>query len=68
MAKFIIDNRSSASDFSMLALVMEVVVKGKISKNGTQYCYITTMTTRRGEYVVYAERNPKSFKFTVTDG
>ena len=68
MAKFIIENQSSASDVSALGLVMEVVSDGKISKDCTQYCYVTVFTTNTGDFAVYADKNKKSFKFIILDG
>ena len=67
MSKFIIDNQSSAADVSALGLVMEVVSNGRVSKDGTQYCYVTVFTTNAGKFAVYADKNKKSFKFTIRD-
>ena len=42
MSRIIITNRSSASDVTVLRVVQEVILGGRVSKNNTCYCYLTS--------------------------
>jgi len=62
--KIIIDNRSKMSDLIALEAVKEVITVGRISKNGTQYCYLSRASSG---VMVSTRRNKKSDTFVVWD-
>lgn len=68
MSKFIIENRSSLSDFEAMCYVVESVEKGKISTGtyGRQYCHLIAF--RDYEIFVSADkRKSGTHKFIVFD-
>ena len=65
MEKIIIQNESNLSLLDAIECVKQVVGLGRISNNGTQYCYLTKFTIEGREYDVYASRNGKSDKFKI---
>lgn len=68
MKRLIINNKSKTlSDLESLEIVMEVVKGGRVSKDNTQYCYITLFKRKDLEYVVYCKRNKDSDSFHITD-
>jgi hypothetical protein len=69
MGKIIIDNRSSSSDETAIQLVAQVMIKGRISNYGSQYCYATIFgkTETRPSIAVYTDLNKKSDRFVITD-
>ncbi len=64
MNKMIIENRTNLSDLDVLMLVAEVVQQGRFF-NG-QYCYVTGILWKDGEYYVSTALNKKSDRFVIT--
>lgn len=67
MAKIIMDNQSFLSDIFALKLVSKVIDMGRISNQGTQYCYVTSFIVDNREVMVATSLNPKSDRFVVYD-
>ena len=68
MGKLIIDNRSKFDDMAAMTIISLVIKRGRISKEGTQYCYATTFTIGKEDQVmVYTDLNKKSDRFVVCD-
>jgi hypothetical protein len=65
--KLIIDNRTDLSDFDALTLVINVVWDGRISNDGKQYCYLTSMPINEKQYVVSTDLNKKSDRFVIME-
>ena len=65
MEKIIIQNESDLSLLDAVECVIDVISKGKISANGTQYCYLTIFTIEGRSYDVYAQSNKLSYKFKI---
>ena len=63
MNKLIIKNQSQASDIEAVQLVLDIMKLGRISNNGTQYCYYTT----HGKLGVASYLNKESDRFVVED-
>jgi hypothetical protein len=63
--KMIIKNESKhLDDLSVLSLVHEIIYKGRIFNNGTEYDYITVF---REKFVVKVKSNKLSDSFIVSD-
>ena len=67
MNKLIIDNRTDLSDFDALTLVINVVWDGRISNDGKQYCYLTSMPINEKQYVVSTDLNKRSDRFVIME-
>ena len=67
MNKLIIDNRTDLSDFNALIAVINVVRDGRISNDGKQYCYLTSMPINEKQYVVSTDLNKKSDRFVIME-
>jgi len=65
--KLIIDNRTDLSDFDALTLVINVVWDGRISNDGKQYCYLTSMPINEKQYVVSTDLNKRSDRFVIME-
>jgi hypothetical protein len=65
--KLIIDNRTDLSDFDALVAVINVVWDGRISNDGKQYCYLTSMPINEKQYVVSTDLNKKSERFVIME-
>ena len=65
MGKIIIQNESDLDIVNAIELVKDVIARGKISNNGTQYCYLSVFKLENRLYYVYAIRNGKSDKFQI---
>jgi hypothetical protein len=65
--KLIIDNRTDLSDFNALIAVINVVRDGRISNDGKQYCYLTSMPINEKQYVVSTDLNKKSDRFVIME-
>ena len=66
--KLIIDNRTELSDIEAMRLATTVIINGQISKDGTQYCYCTTMTSTDGcRYAISGDLNKCSDRLTITN-
>lgn len=65
--KLIIDNRTELSDLEAMELVKAVVKEGRISNNGKQYCYGTTVQIDESLYGIWTDLNAKSDRFVITD-
>jgi hypothetical protein len=63
--KLIINNKSDLSDISCLHYVAKVMEAGRISANGTQYCYAASFIINEKEYLIYSNLNKKSDLFTI---
>lgn len=62
MGKIIIENKSDLSMLDAIHYVEEVIKKGRISNNNTQYSYATLFVNG---IVISATRNKNSDKFVV---
>jgi hypothetical protein len=67
MSKMIIENRSSISDSLALECARAVISAGRISNNGKQYCYLSTMDVDDNRVAVATDLNKASDRFIVTD-
>jgi len=71
MSKLIIENRSKATDQQALDCVKKVIDMGRISNDGKQYCYASTLEivdiTGKNRVLVYTDLNKKSDRFVVID-
>ena len=71
MSKLIIENMSKATDQQALDCVMKVIDMGRISNDGKQYCYASTLEildiTGKIRVLVYTDLNKKSDRFIVVD-
>jgi hypothetical protein len=67
MSKIIIRNNSELDDYTALGAVMRVIQKGKISNDGKQHCYATTMriASKDKDVTVYTTLNGCSETFTI---
>jgi len=65
MNKLIIDNRTDLDDSMALALVVSVMMEGRVSNNGTQYCFLTIFKYAGKEYQVASFKNKKSDRFVI---
>jgi hypothetical protein len=66
MSKIIIDNRSDLTDIEAIKLVQTVIIKGRISNNGKQYCYLVTYLKPDGDkYQISTDLNKKSDRFVI---
>lgn len=67
MSRIIINNDSDVDDFTALGAVMKVMLQGKISNDGKQHCYATTMRIASidKEVTVYCTLNKKSETFRI---
>ena len=66
MNKLIIDNRADLSDYEALELVQEVILGGRISNDGKQYCYLSSIVIENKKYMVSTDLNKKSDRFVIT--
>ena len=62
--RIIIENRSSISDLDALEHVRRVMVDGRVSNYGKQYCYYTAFGSGIG---VATDLNKRSDRFVVVD-
>lgn len=70
MGKIIIDNRSEMPDSEAVNVVMNIIIGGRISNFGTQYCYLTVISNWNGtckNYQVASFLNKKSDKFVIIE-
>lgn len=70
MNKLILDNRTDLPMTEFILLAKRVIELGKVSNNGSQYCYLTSFTIDDEEYHVVSDLNEKSDRLTfykVTD-
>ena len=63
--KLIIEDRTDLSLNDVLAFVHSVISAGRISNNGTQYCYLTAFDLHGRVFHVATDLNKKSDKFTI---
>lgn len=65
MSKFIIEIRDGIGDYEAIEALLDVIASGRISKNGTMYCYHTEMWN--GIHVSAMEKSKygKSEKFVI---
>ena len=58
MSRIIINNHTQATDERVLDLVLSVVKQGRLSANGTVYCYCTTIQNKTVEesFMICAKR------------
>ena len=62
MEKIIIQNETDLPMTDAMVYVKHVISHGRISKDETQYCYVTTWPDG---VIVYADKNKKSDRFIV---
>ena len=65
--KLIIDNRTDISDMEALRMVIEVVEMGRISNDGKQYCYGTSIAKGSLDIMIWAYLNKKSDRFVIVE-
>lgn len=66
MSKIIINNKSHLDDINALVAVMSVLGEGKISNDGKQHCYVSTITlVGEVEVTVHTTLNKDSETFRV---
>lgn len=66
MSRFIIDNRSLVNDVDVLSAIQQVISNGRVSKDNTCYCYLTTF--RYPAVMISAElTRTGNDKFTIFD-
>ena len=65
MGKVIIDNRGDLSDIEAMDMVARVMMGGRVSNGGLQYCYATVFKVDGQEYAVYSSLNKNSDKFEI---
>ena len=65
MEKLIIENRTDLSLIDIFTFVHGIISAGRISNNGTQYCYVTTYEKDGREFYVITNSNKRSDKFTI---
>lgn len=70
MTRIIINNSSDASDLETLEMVKEVVLSGRVSNQGKQYCYLTVFQLasrddKTRHYSVASFLNKKSDVFVI---
>jgi len=63
--KIIIENRTSFSLGFIVEQVKEIIKKGRISVNNTQYCLLTAYETEDKKFHIVTSKNKKSDKFTA---
>lgn len=56
MSRSIVNNETGLDDWHVFDLIRRVIEMGRISNNGTQYCYATTFNAEQAKYVVAASR------------
>jgi hypothetical protein len=62
MEKLIIENRTDQSLLTLLGYVQTVLSQGRISKNNTQYCFLTTF---KDGIVIAADKNKASDRLVI---
>lgn len=67
MGRIIINNKSSASDDTALALVIDCVRDGRVSNYGRQYCYASKYIYDGRNYLLTSALNHGSDSFTLQD-
>ena len=60
--KLIIENRTDMSMFDILPYVANIILEGRISNDGTQYCYATTF---KDGILVWSGKNKKSDRLVI---
>jgi len=64
--KIIIENRSDLSISKCLEMVEKVIIQGRISNNGKQYCYASSFSVGMDEYMIVTDLNKKSDRFIIS--
>ncbi len=64
MSKIIIENRSDIDDIKAVEYVAQVIMGGRVSNHGKQYCYFSIATDGIG---IASYLNKKSDRFVVTN-
>jgi hypothetical protein len=65
MGRIIVNNRTDLPDDDALLMVYQVMMKGRISKDGKQYCYLSAFGGDKNEYHVVSDLRKKSDSFIV---
>lgn len=65
MGHIIIQNDTAFKDEVILPVIIKIIEKGRISKNNTQYCHLTTFKINGEKYYVSTELRKKSDVFTI---
>ncbi len=65
MGRIIINNESDLPDYKAIELVLSVMAKGRISKDGKQYCYLSCFDLKGVQYDVSTDLRKGSDSFTV---
>lgn len=65
MKKLIIENKTDLSLNNIFTFVHSIISSGRISNNGTQYCYLTAFELHNRVFRVVTDLNKKSDKFTI---
>lgn len=65
--KYIIENNSDLPDGAAFILIQKVIDAGKISNDGKQHSFITTMFYYGKDYMVYSILNKSSERLVVVN-
>lgn len=65
--RIIIENRSQINDLDAIEAVKTVIMSGRISNDGAQYCYFTTFKVGNRKIGVATDLNKRSDRFVVVD-
>ena len=65
MSKFIIEIRDGIGDYEAIEALLDVMNAGRISKNGTMYCYHTEMWNGINVSAMEKSKYGKSEKFII---
>lgn len=65
MGRIIINNRSDASDYDAVSMVLRVIEKGRISNNGKQYCYLSSIGEGKTQIDIATDLRERSDSFTL---
>lgn len=65
MGKLIIKNNTDILDTEVLSIIQNIISQGRISNDGKQYCYCTSIKTKGGVYSVVTDLRKCSDVFTI---
>ena len=65
MSRIIINNNSGLSNETVIDIVGQVIASGRISNNGKQYCYLSTIEIFGTKYQISTDLNKKSDSFKI---
>ena len=65
MGKLIIKNNTNILDIDAIDLVKKIMLRGRISNNGKQFCYCSVITINNIEYTIISNLRKCSDVFTI---